>query len=286
MPVNQDVVLNWTFAPVAERYDSNRTILYALGVGAGIDGNEADLRFVYERNLKALPTLAVVLAADAPWIADPRTGITFRQVLHGEEKLEIHRPLPATGTVIAQTSIEGLYDKGPKGAVLVLKRELRAEAGGALLATTRSSAFLRADGGFGGQSEGQELPQSIPERAPDIAVSIPTRADQALIYRMSGDHNPLHIDPAVARQAGFQRPILHGLCSYGIAGRAVVKALCDDDPDLLRRLDVRFSTPVYPGETLVTDIWREGPGRAAFRVRVAERNVVVLNNGRADYLTR
>jgi acyl dehydratase len=286
MPVNKDVVLNWTFAPVAERYDSNRTILYALGVGAGMEGNEADLRLVYERDLKALPTLAVVLAADKPWMTDPRTGITFTRLLHGEEKLEIHHPLPATGVVIGQTFIEGLYDKGPKGAVLVLKRELRDEAGGTLLATVRSSAFLRADGGFGGQSDGQALPQSIPERAPDIAVSIQTRPDQALIYRMSGDRNPLHIDPAVARQAGFQRPILHGLCSYGIAGRAIINALCDGDPDLLRRLDVRFSTPVYPGETLVIEIWREGRGRAAFRVRVAEREVVALNNGRADYLAR
>jgi acyl dehydratase len=186
--------------------------------------------------------------------------------------------------LIGQTSIEGLYDKGSKGAVLALKRELR-DADGVLLATVRSSAFLRADGGFGGSSAGQAFPHLIPDRPPDTSLSIATRLDQALIYRMSGDFNPLHVDPAVARQAGFERPILHGLCTYGIAGRAIIKALCGGDPERLRRLDVRFSTPVYPGETLVTEIWLEEGQRAAFRVKVAERDVVALNNGRADYLS-
>jgi acyl dehydratase len=285
MPVDRDVLLNWRFEPVSERYGTARTILYALGVGAGAEAGESDLPLVYERHLKALPMMAVVLSADGPWMTDPRAGITFTHVLHGEQRLEIHRPLSAEGELIGQTSIEGLYDKGPKGAVLALKRELRDAATGVLMATVRSSAFLRADGGFGGSSEGQSPPHSIPDRPSDTSISIATRVDQALIYRMSGDFNPLHVDPAVARQAGFERPILHGLCSYGIAGRAVIKALCGGDPQRLRRLDVRFSTPVYPGETLVTEIWFEEEHRAAFRVKVAERDVVALNNGRADYLS-
>jgi acyl dehydratase len=278
-------LLNWRFEPVSERYGTARTILYALGVGAGAEASESDLPLVYERHLKALPMMAVVLAADGPWMTDPRAAITCTHVLHGEQRLEIHRPLSAEGELIGQTSIEGLYDKGPKGAVLALKRELRDAATGVLMATVRSSAFLRADGGFGGSSEGQPPPHSIPDRPPDTSFSIATRLDQALIYRMSGDFNPLHVDPAVARQAGFERPILHGLCSYGIAGRAIIKALCGGDPRRLRRLDVRFSTPVYPGETLVTEIWLEEGHRAAFRVKVAERDVVALNNGRADYLS-
>lgn len=281
MPVNAEAVLNWRFDPVVEHYGAPRAILYALGVGAGAE--ESDLPLVYERGLKALPTMAVVLAGERMWMNDPRAGITFAQVLHGEQRLEIHRPLPAEATVVGQASVEGLFDKGAKGAVLLLKRELRDQADGALLATVRSSAFLRADGGFGGSSEGQPAPHPTPDREPDLRLTFKTRDDQALIYRLSGDFNPLHADPVMAAAAGFPRPILHGLCSYGVAGRMIVKALCDGDPDRLARLDVRFSTPVFPGETLVTDIWREEPGRAAFRVRVAEREVVAISNGRADF---
>ncbi|MBV9510993.1 MAG: MaoC family dehydratase N-terminal domain-containing protein, partial [Caulobacteraceae bacterium] len=155
MPLNPDVLRDWVFEPVREDYDRFRTILYALGVGAGADGDDLDL--VYEPRLKALPTMAVTLAGDGPWMTDPRAGITFTRMLHGEQGLEIHAPLPPEGAVIAQTSIDGLYDKGPKGAVLMTKRELRSPEGQPL-ATVRSSGFLRADGGFGGSSEGQPAP--------------------------------------------------------------------------------------------------------------------------------
>lgn len=281
MPVNAQAVLDWRFDPVTEKYDKVRTILYALGLGAGAE--EADLPLVYERGLKALPTMAVVLAGEPMWMDDPRAGITFTHVLHGEQGLIMHRPLPPAATLVGQAVNEALYDKGAKGAVLVMKRELRDAASGDLVATVRSTAFLRADGGFGGSGEGQPAPHPVPDRAPDLSVTLGTRADQAVLYRLSGDFNPLHIDPAIARAAGFPRPILHGLCSYGIAGRAIVQAVCEGDPERLTRLDVRFATPVYPGETLVTEIWREGPGRAAFRVKVAERDVVAINNGRADF---
>lgn len=279
-PLNPEVLLAWPFESVTERYDEKRAILYALGVGA----DSSDLTLVYERRLKALPTMAVVLAGDGNWMSDPRTGITFTHVLHGEQKLEIHKPLAGQGVIVGKTSIDGLYDKGAKGAVLIVKRDLVDGENGEAVATIRSSAFLRADGGFGGKSEGQPAPHPVPDGAPDTAVELKTYADQALIYRLSGDYNPLHIDPAVANQAGFERPILHGLCSYGVAGRALIKSCCAGDPHRLRRLDVRFSAPVFPGETLVTEIWREAPGRAAFRVKVKERDVVALNNGRADYL--
>ena len=284
MPVKADAVRNWRFDPVTEIYDERRTILYALGVGAAATGAESDLQLVYEKELKALPSMAVILAGEPMWMSDPRTGITFTHVLHGEQGLTLEKPLPARGTLVGQTSIEGLYDKAAKGAVLVMKRELREADSGTLVATVRSSAFMRADGGFGGSSEGQAAPHPMPQREPDVAVSLSTRVDQAVVYRLSGDFNPLHVDPEVAKQAGFPKPILHGLCSYGIACRAIVTALCDANPDRLTRFDVRFSTPVFPGETLITEIWRESPGHAAFRVKIAERGVVALSNGRADYL--
>ena len=280
MPLHVDVIRSLKFAPAVEQYKATRTILYALGLGAGSD----DLDLVYERALKALPTLAVMLAPDPMWMTDPRTGITFAQVLHGEQRLTMHRPLPAAGTVVAHTSVAGLVDKGPKGAVMLIKRELREHDSGELLATVLASAFLRADGGFAGASDAQPAPHTLPGRPPERSIAIPTSADQTLLYRLSGDFNPLHIDPAVARAAGFERPILHGLCSYGMAGLALVKALCGGDPHRLLALDARFSSPVYPGETLLLDVWEEGPGHAAFRVRVAGREVLALNNGRFAFL--
>jgi len=153
-----------------------------------------------------------------------------------------------------------------------------------LLATTTMTTLLRGDGGFGGTSEGMAVPHALPgDRAPDLVRVLPTATNQALIYRMSGDLNPLHIDPEVARAAGFERPILHGLATYGIAGRALIAGLMDNDPARLKRLDVRFSSPVYPGETISTEIWRDGDGRASFRSIAVERNVVVLNNGLVEF---
>ncbi|NLR73515.1 3-alpha,7-alpha,12-alpha-trihydroxy-5-beta-cholest-24-enoyl-CoA hydratase [Novosphingobium sp. ERN07] len=283
MPVNAQAVIDRAFAPVTDAYGFERTILYALGVGAATDLAPSDMTLVYERGLKALPTMAVVLGNESFWMDDPETGITFAQVLHGEQGLEIHKPLPPSAKLIGQTSVEGLFDKGTKGAVLLLKRTLHDDAAGDLIATVRASVFLRADGGFGGSCKGQPLPYPIPDRKHDLSIALPTRPDQALIYRLSGDFNPLHVDAVLAHTAGFDRPILQGLCSYGIAGRAIIRALCNGDPERITRLDVRFSAPVYPGETLVTEIWREGPGRAAFRVRIAERNVVALNNGLVEY---
>ena len=152
-----------------------------------------------------------------------------------------------------------------------------------LIATVRQCSFLRGDGGFGGRSDGAPAPHPMPDRPTDDVIRMRTRPEQALIYRLSGDYNPLHIDPKVAEQGGFERPILHGLATYGVAGRAVLKALCGDQPERLRRFDVRFSSPVYPGESLDIAIWREGTGRAALRARAVERDVVVLQNGYVEY---
>lgn len=253
------------------------TILYALGVGVH------ELDFVFEERLKALPTIPAVLGYPGFFWREPEYGVDWRRVLHGEQSVEIHAPLPVEGELEAETRIEALYDKGPdKGAVALSSR--RISMNGKALATVRISTFLRGDGGFGGSSAGQPVPHPVPaDRQPDQSVVLKTAANQAMIYRLSGDYNPLHVDPEVAKAGGFPQPILHGLCTYGVAGWALLQALCGADPSRLKTLNVRFSSPVFPGETIVTDIWHEGPGRAAFRASVAERSVMVLNNGYVEF---
>lgn len=256
------------------------TILYALGVGAGVD----ELPYVYEAGLKALPTMAVVLGYPGFWQKEPQYGIDWRRVLHGEQSIRLHAPLPVSGTVRSELTIDRIVDKGAeKGSVLITNRRIQDDATGQLLATVTQVSMLRGDGGFGGSSEGAPVPHVVPDRAPDQTVVLSTRPEQALIYRLSGDYNPLHLDPAVASEAGFPGPILHGLCTFGLAGRAVVGRLCDDAPERLKRFDVRFSSPVFPGETIEVDLWREGEGRAALRARSRERGVVVLNNGYVEH---
>jgi acyl dehydratase len=253
------------------------TILYALGLGA------EELRFVYEDGLLTLPTMAVVMGYPGFVWRDPAYGVDWRKLLHGESSLELHAPLPTEGEITGVTTFGPIFDKGAeKGAVVYQQRRLYGPRGDHL-ATLGAALFMRGDGGFGGMSEGQPKPHPVPDRLPDLTRDIATTENQALIYRLSGDLNPLHIDPAVATAAGFPRPILHGLCTYGIAGRAVLALLCDNDPARLKRLDVRFSSPVFPGETIRTDVWKEADGRAAFRCTVVEREVVVLNNGYSEY---
>lgn len=282
MPIDYDKLKNWHFPDLEHRYEAKDTILYALGAGCGADPvDRSELPFVYEDGLKALPTLAVVLGYPGFWLKDPNTGVDWRKVLHGEQGLVIHRPLPATGTVIGRSRVTEIVDKGPgKGALLFSERDVIDKASGDLLATLTSTTFIRGEGGFGGPSGPTPEPHPLPDRAPDEAVDLKTLPQAALIYRLSGDYNPLHADPDVARGAGFERPILHGLCTYAVAGRAILKACCGNDPARLRRLDVRFSAPVLPGETIRTEIWRDG-GVISFRARVVERDVVVLTNGLA-----
>lgn len=254
------------------------TILYALGVGA------SELQFVYEENLEALATMPAILGNPGFFWRDPELGVDWKRVLHGEQSVEIHAPLPVEGDILGKTVIESLIDKGPdKGAIAYIRRDV-SDATGKQLATVRSASVLRGNGGFGGSSSSGPKPHSPPpERAADSNLSLPTAPNQALIYRLCGDYNPLHIDPAVARAANFSTPILHGLCTYGVAGRALMAALCGNEPARIKRIDVRFSSPVYPGETIVTEIWREGAGQATFRASVAERNLLVLNNGYAEF---
>jgi acyl dehydratase len=284
MAIDYQRLKNWPFQEVEHKYTAKDTILYALGLGLGADPMDREqLRFVYEDGLKALPTMAVVLALPGQWSKNPESGVNWKLVLHGEQGVVLHRPLPPAGTVVARTVIDEIIDKGEdKGALVYSHRDVRDKETGALLASLSSTSFLRGDGGFGGPSGPTRAVHGLPERAPDIACDIATLPQAALIYRLSGDYNPLHADPEVAKTAGFPRPILHGLCTFGVAGHALLRALCGYDAARLKRMEVRFSSPVFPGETVRTEMWEEGGGRFGFRCKVVERDVVVINNGLAE----
>ena len=266
--------------PIVTRQTLTRrdTILYALGVG------EDGLDFVFEERLKALPTMAVVMSYPGFIWRDPALGVDWKKILHGEQALEIFAPLPVEGEIVGETTIDALIDKGAdKGAIAYVTRKI-SDGAGKPLATVRAATFLRGDGGFGRNlgTAPASLP-GVPDRAPDETLILTTAKNQALIYRLSGDYTPLHIDPEVAAAGGFKAPILHGLCTYGFAGRAILAGLCAGDPTRLKRLDVRFTTPVFPGETLETQIWRTGEGTASFRTRIVERDLLALNNGYVEF---
>jgi acyl dehydratase len=265
---------------VVQTYGEKDTILYALGVGYGYDPvDEAQLPFVYEGGLKTVPTMPVVLGYPGFWVKDPAAGIDWVRVVHGEQALLLHRPIPVAGTVIGRTRVKAIVDKGPgKGALLIQERSVIDKASGALLATLEQTSFCRGDGGFGGGDEPPPPPPALPDSAPDACCDLPTLRQAALIYRLCADPNPLHAEPAVARAAGYPRPILHGLCTYGVAGHAILKTFCDYEPERLQALSVRFSAPVFPGETIRTEMWKRG-STVLFRSRAIERDVVVLNNG-------
>ena len=269
-------------------YRDKDVMLYALGVGMGQDPmNEDELAYVYEKNLKVIPTAATVLAsnmrsAGAPAPAMPeghrQSQINFLMVVHGEQKVELHKPLPTTGTFTAEGRTVGAYDKGEgKGAVIINETSWRDDKG-EKVATLTGSTFARGDGGFGGPSEGAPEPHVVPTRKADLSVDFTTREDQALLYRLNGDRNPLHSDPESARRSGFPRPILHGLCTYGITCRAVLQAITGFDPDQILSHQARFSAPVIPGDTITVDLWKDGKN-ISFEARVKERGATVIKNG-------
>jgi acyl dehydratase len=285
MAIDYQKLKNRRFEDIEHAYTAKDCMLYALGLGLGADPlDERQLRFVYEKDLHVLPTMAVVLASPGFWLQNPDTGVNWKAVLHGEQGLTLHRPLRPGATLVGKMRIEEIVDKGPdKGALIYSKRNLFDKATGDMVCSLTSTSFCRGEGGFGGPTGPTRPPHELPERAPDLTCDLRTLPQAALIYRLSGDYNPLHAEPAVAAVAGFRQPILHGLCTYGVVGHALLAALCDYDPSRLRRMDVRFSSPVYPGETIRTEIWKDGQGRASFRARVVERDVVVINNGLAEY---
>ena len=285
MAFEYEKIKNWPIPEGYQEYSANDCILYALAVGAGAGDPAADLDLIYEKKLKVLPTMAVTMASQGTmWVADPATGIDLSKLLHGEQYLTIHKPFPVSAKVKSRSYVEEIYDKGvEKGSVMMLAREISDADSGEHLATCTSAVFLRGNGGCGGPSTGQPKPQAIPEREPDFVIDAISREEQAALYRLTGDTNPLHIDPKFAAMGGFPKPILHGLCTYGFAARAVISAVCNGDPARLRKFNLRFANPVFPGETLRTQIWKESDGSAAFRTFVVERELLVLNNGYAEF---
>lgn len=279
--VDIEKIRNMRPGAIEQSYGKRDTILYALGLGYGADPlDEAELAFVYEGeggNPRCVPAFVNVLCHPGFWAQDPQYGIDWVRILHAEQEFTIHRPVPASGTLRGEYRATGIEDKGPgRGALLHETRELFDAASGEKMATVRSTLFMRGSGGLGGYGSAPAAAEPVPEGVPSRVVSIPTLPRQALIYRLSGDWNPLHVDPAIARQAGFERPILHGLCTSGIACRAVLAAYCGNDPARLHGMFVRFSKPVMPGETIRFEFFEE-PGRLRFRALAVERGAVVLD---------
>lgn len=286
MPIDPEKLLALQFPEIRQSYTWRDSVLYALGTGYGIDAtDERQLRFVDETRLKAVPTMANVLAYPGFWMRDLDTGIDWVKVVHGEQAMRLHGPLPPEGEVVGRTRIVDLVDKGAgKGALVYAERVISHAVTGEKMATLLQTVFCRGDGGFGGKGEAPRAPHPIPERDPDLSLDMPTHSQMALIYRLSGDLNPLHSDPAIARKAGYDRPILHGLATYGVVGHGLMAALCEYAPERVVAIEGRFSAPVFPGETISIDIWRDRPGRAAFRARTAARDAVVFNNGLFEYV--
>ena len=266
-----DRLLAHEFATLRHQFSRRDTILYALGVGAGVD----ELDLIYEPRLVAIPSMAAVLAYPGNWYADPAVELDGRLTVHGSERIEIHTVLPVAGDVSATPRIIAIHDKGPgRGAVVVSQRELRDTVSGALVATVTQRAFCRADGGMGGPEHAVPPALPMPQRSADRTLMMPTSPRAAAIYRLMGDDNPLHIDPSYAESAGFSKPVLHGLASFGHICRAMLRGVA---ASRLRMMDCRFVAPVYPGETLEIDLW-ETASEINFRARVGLR--VVIDSGR------
>ena len=283
MPLNAEKLLALKIPDIEQSYGPKDCMLYALGLGLGQDPLNADeLAFVYEKNFKVLPTYALVQAYSAYWLRQPDLGITWSHVVHGEQGLALHESVSPQGHVIGRTRILDVVDKGEsKGALVFSERRISDKASGRLLATLTQTTFCRADGGFDGPRREMPPPQALPTRNPDLICDLPTRPEMALIYRLSGDVNPLHADPDFAKAAGYPRPILHGLATLGVVGHALLKAVCGYDPARLTAMSGRFSAPVFPGETIRTEFWHDGLV-ISFRARLKERDLVVIDNGRAQ----
>lgn len=250
----------YAFEPRVHAYTQRDAILYALGLGLGRDPVDVEeLAFLDERHLSVAPTFAVTLGSPGSWVQDPALGVDWRRLVHAEQAAVFHAPLPPSGEVRAHARIAGLHDRGAgRGAVVVVVREIADARTDQPYCTLHQTLLLRGDGGFGGEPAPAPGPWSTPDRPADVAVSLEVSPRAALIYRLSGDWNPLHLDPEIAQAAGFAKPILQGLASYGMVGCAIVRACGGGDPGRLRSLDMRFSGVVTPGDRLDLKLWREG----------------------------
>jgi len=273
------------FPEVRQKYDYRDVSLYALSLGLGADPlDERQLRYVYEgtsnRGPLVVPTFANVLAYPGFWACEPDTGIDWRRLVHAEQEIALHLPVPPSGSMIGRNCVSALWDRGSeKGAFLQQRREIFDEPSGAHIATVTQLSLLRGNGGFDKTvSEGAPpLPHPIPDRAPDATFDLRSMPQAALFYRLLGDANPLHADPEVARSAGFERPILHGMATMGIAALSVISAVLNFDPSRFAGMRVRFTAPAYPGETFRTLMWVDGDV-ISLRTIAMERDIIVLDH--------
>ena len=277
MTINYDEIMNLTSENVEISYSDKDSILYSLGIGLGNDPmNLNELKYVYENSQSVLPSMATNFQYHSPLLL--KTNINFIMVVHGEQRLSITNALPVSGDFIANAKVIGCYDKGPaRGAIIEVETTVKNKKNNEEICKLVSTTFARGDGGFGGpDSPKKEI--FIPDGEPDYVSEVSTKPDQALIFRLSGDYNPLHSDPNFAKAAGFEKPILHGMCTYGIACRSLVNEVCENDASKLKRFDCRFSSPVYPGETIITEMWKKDK-MIYFNSKVKERDKLVLKNG-------
>jgi acyl dehydratase len=281
MGLNYERIMAYRPADIAVSYGTRDCILYALGIGIGMDPvDPGELKFVYERSgLEAFPTMAVVLGWPGR-MTDPAFGIDERLVVAGDLKVALHRPLASEGRLVSRPRVREVIDKGPGNAAIVLNTRDLVSPDGTSVATVDSSTFARKHGGFGGKVTETPTPHAMPQTAPEKICDLPTPPNLALLYRLTGDENPLHADPQRAKIAGFDRPILHGAASFGIAAHAILRSVADYRPERLASIEARFSKPVFPGETIRTEIWPQGE-RVSFQCRVVGRNDIVLSNGLA-----
>lgn len=280
MQLNYEELIATQQIDIERRYGDLESMLYAQSIGFGRDATDRkELSYVYEQGspLKTVPTLA---SAIVPEMFPPNLGWDYSQVLHVEQRLQLYRPMPPAADLRLNKRVVDIFDRGAsRGSMFLFEVEGRQAKDDAVIFTLGATVMARGDSGFGAPQGAGPKPHRVPRREPDLSCDTPTRADQALLFRLNGDRNPLHADPDAARAAGFEIPILHGLCTYGIACRAVLQTICDYDHTLIAGFDARFSLPVLPGDTITTDMWQDG-NIVSFQCSVKERDCVVLRNGK------
>ena len=283
-PVSYEGLKSMSSLGDTSAYGEAETLLYNLGVGFGRDPmDEDELAFVYEAKLRAAPTMGAVLGAAQRTIID--SGLDFTRIVHGEQRLTLHRPLPTGAAIVADEQVVEVYDKGAgRGLLVLVEKQVRRRDTGELLCTNTATVFARGDGGIDAPALKPPTPHPIPNRAPDIVAQTAVRPEQAFLYALSGDRNPLHREPATARAAGFPRPILQGLATYGMACRVILAEICGYDADRIYRFDARFSAPVFPGETLTVEMWQDAPV-VSYRVKVKDRDALAIDNGYCELRT-
>ena len=282
MAINYEEIMSLEDKGLEFSYTQRDSIIYGLGIGLGKDPMDAtELKYVYENGLMAFPSMATNFQYKSPLLLKAKLNMIM--IVHGEQGVTLHQPMPASADVISDTKVINCFDRGAlKGAIIEVETNVRLKKDNSQLCTLTNKTFARGDGGFGGE----DVPASITVElndTPDIVHEVTTTEDQALIFRLSGDSNPLHSDPNFAKMAGYPKPILHGLCSYGVACRSIVEALCEKDSKKLKKFNVRFSSPVFPGETIVTEMWKKDD-EIHFQSKVKERDKVVLKNGVCEIL--